>query len=294
VQAPNWEIQVLEVLRGADAWSQIEAANMFNEPAPEGQAYLLVKLHVRCLYDDDETHWISESDFGVTGDRLIQYTPAEAVAPEPVLDAELYGGGETEGWAVYLVDAEEKNLMLVVDEVFNFDAGRRRYIALQPGASVGIPETLYDLKPNELGTARDTPAPLGETVRTANWEITVQETVIGEPAWTQIQAANEFNDPPEEGRQYVLAKVHAHYIGTEERPVNIDEYVFQSTGSAGTLYELPSAVTPNPVLNRWLYPGGETTGWVLLQSAVDETELKAVFEPAWGLNGQTRFLALAP
>jgi hypothetical protein len=60
------------------------------------------------------------------------------------------------------------------------------------------------------------------------------------------------------------------------------------------LYELPSAVTPNPVLNRWLYPGGETTGWVLLQSAVDETELKAVFEPAWGLNGQTRFLALAP
>jgi hypothetical protein len=294
VQAPNWEIQVLDVLRDADAWSRVEAANMFNEPAPEGQAYLLIKLHVRCLYDDDESHWISGSDFGVTGDRLIQYTPAGAVPPEPVLDAELYGGGETEGWVAFLVGADEENLMLVVDEVFNFDAGRRRYVALQPGASVEIPGALTELEPSDLGDARDAPAPLGETVRTKNWEVTVQETMIGEEAWTQVQAANQFNDPPEEGRQYILANVHVRYIGTEERPVNVDEYAFQSTGSAGTLYDLPSVVTPAPVLDRWLYPGGETTGWVTLQSAVDEGNLTAVFEPGLGLTGETRFLALTP
>lgn len=294
VQAPNWEIQVLEMLRGADAWSQIEAANMFNEPAPEGQEYLLLKLHVRSLHDDDETHWISESDFGVTGERLIQYRPTEAVPPEPVLDAELYGGGKTEGWAVYLVGAKEENLMVVIDEVFNFDADRRRYVALQPGTSVGISEALYDLEANDRGTARDTPAPLGETMRTPNWEVAVQETVAGDAAWRQVQAANQFNDPPEEGRQYVLVKVHARYIGIAERPMNIDEYAFQSTGSAGTLYDLPSVVTPRPVLDQWLYPGGETTGWVTLQSAIDETDLKAVFEPAWGLTGETRFLALEP
>ena len=43
VTSPNWEIQVIEVRRGEQAWLDVQAANMFNEPAPAGMEYLLVK-----------------------------------------------------------------------------------------------------------------------------------------------------------------------------------------------------------------------------------------------------------
>ena len=44
VHAPNWDVQVLEVVRGDEAWKALQAANQFNEPAPEGMEYILVKL----------------------------------------------------------------------------------------------------------------------------------------------------------------------------------------------------------------------------------------------------------
>ena len=89
VSTPHWDIQVLETKRGEDAWKEIKAANMFNEPAPEGMEYLLVKLHVKSKYTDSDEHSISGCDFDVTGDRLIRYTcgMASAVEPEPKLIA---------------------------------------------------------------------------------------------------------------------------------------------------------------------------------------------------------------
>ncbi|MEW6713296.1 MAG: hypothetical protein AB1403_25975, partial [Candidatus Riflebacteria bacterium] len=101
VSAPNWDVQVVEVKRGESAWQDIQAANMFNEVAPEGMEYLLVKIHAKSTYADSDEHSISGCDFDVTGDKLINYTcsMASVVEPDPQLDASLFSGGETEGWA---------------------------------------------------------------------------------------------------------------------------------------------------------------------------------------------------
>ena len=56
VSAPNWDIQVLEVKRGEEAWKEIQAANDFNVEAAKGMEYLLVKLHVKSTYADSEEH----------------------------------------------------------------------------------------------------------------------------------------------------------------------------------------------------------------------------------------------
>ena len=63
VTAPNWDIQVLDMVRGDAAWQAIQAANQFNDPAPEGMEYLLVKIHAKCTYADSDTHTIGGGDF---------------------------------------------------------------------------------------------------------------------------------------------------------------------------------------------------------------------------------------
>jgi hypothetical protein len=295
VSAPNWDIQVQEVIRGDEAWQLVQAANQFNEPAPEGMEYLLVKLQVKCTYDDDEEHSIGESDFKVTGDRLIEYWTASAVAPDPPLDAQMFSGGETVGWGVYLVGEEEGNLILVADELLSFDENRKRFIALDEGASVGVPQELEGIQPTDLGKERANPAPFGETVTTEDWELTIVEVVRGDEAWTTVQEANQFNDPPEEGMEYIAIRASTRYIGTEDKPRAVDASFFNSMDDGNVLYDLPVVVDPVPALEATLYPGGEYEGWVTLQAAQDATGLLAVFEPPFAMTSSSRrFLSLEP
>ena len=295
VSAPNWDAQVLEVVRGDEAWQAIQAANQFNEPAPEGMEYLLVKLHVKSTYADSDEHLISGSDFKVTGDRLIEYFTASVVEPDPQLDAQLFTGGETEGWSPYLIGQGEGNLILIVDELMSFDENRLRFIALDEGASISVAPELGDIRPTDLGKERGNPAPLGETVTTEDWEVTILEVVRGDDAWTMVQEANQFNDPPEEGMEYIAVKVHVRYISTVDESTQIDDSYFKTTGSASVLYDWPSVVDPSPELNITFFPGGEYEGWVILQSAQGETDLVAVFEPLFDFSGENkRFLSLEP
>lgn len=295
VSAPNWDVQVQEVIRGEEAWHLIQAANQFNDPPPEAMEYLLVKLHVKSTYDDDEEQSISASDFKVTGDRLIRYRSASVVKPDPPLDAELFSGAETEGWTAYLVGEQEGNLILITDELFSFDDDRFRFIALQEGAAVTVPSDLADINPTDLGSERTNPAPLGETVTTDNWQVTILEAVRGDEAWAMVQEANQFNDPPDEGMEYVTVRAHVRYISTVDESASIDDFHFKTTGSAGVLYDRPSIVDPRPQLDVTLYPGGEYEGWVALQAAQGETDLLAVFDPPFSMSSTNRrFISLEP
>jgi hypothetical protein len=292
VSAPNWDVQVLEVIRGDEAWQAIQAANQFNEPALEGWEYILVKLWVKSTATDSEEHPIGSGDFKITGDRLIRYTSASVVEPDPPLDAKLFTDGETEGWTAYLVNKGENSLILIIDELWNFDDDRFRFIALDE-ASITVDPELADVEPTDLGTDRASPAPFGETVTTEDWQVTVLEVVRGDEAWQMAQEANQFNDPPDEGMEYVAARVNVRYISTTDKAETIDGSSFNTTGSANTLYDLPLVVDPEPALDVALFPGGEYEGWVVLQAAQGETGLTLVFEPLFDFSGKNRrFLSL--
>lgn len=297
VSAPNWDIQVIETKRGEDAWQDIQAANMFNEAAPEGMEYLLVKIHAKSTYTDSDEHGISGCDFDVTGDRFFNYTcsMASVVEPDPQLDARLFSGGETEGWAAFLVGQGEGNLMLVVDESLNFDSDARRYIALDDGASLNIPSDLANIKLTDAGKDRSAPAPRSEKIITEDWELLIIDVIRGDEAWKMAQEANQFNDPPLDGFEYIAVKVHVRYIGTEDRAASIDGTFFKSTGSAGILHDAPSVVDPLPQLDVSLYPGGEFEGWIVVQASIGETNMILVFEPLFDFSGKNkRFISLEP
>ncbi len=295
VSAPNWEVQVLEFKRGAEAWADISAAYSYSDPAPEGMEYVLIKVHVKSTYADNEEHNIGRCDFKVTGDRNTLYdcSTAFVLNPEPSLDATLYSGGESEGWIAYPVGAGEGNLMLVVDELMNFDQDVQTYIALEEGASITIPSTLASIAPTGTGIERLEPAKINETVVTEDWEIRVTEVVRGQAALDMVLETNEYSEQPAAGMEYLAVKIYAHCIATEDKPYNIDEFSFESTGDSNTIYDFVAVVDPDPQLSSWLYPDGEREGWIVVQAAVGETGVKLIFEPWLDFSGDSkRFLSL--
>jgi hypothetical protein len=281
VSAPNWDIQVLDVKRGEDAWKDLQAVSEFNEAAPAGMEYLLVKLHMKSTYTDNARHDISGCDFDVTGDQLIEYScgTVNVDVPQPILEATLSAGGETEGWAAYLVAAGEKDLILIFEEISNFDENATRYIALDNGASIGVPPDLAKIKPNDLGIGQDKPARRTEKLISENWELSINQVVRGDDAWTMVLNANEYNDPPAAGMEYLAVNLHVRSIGTVDRAESINASFFSAIGKAG-VYDLPLVLEPSPPLDITLYPGGAYDGWIVLQAPLGETGVMLVFTPS--------------
>ena len=291
--AANWDFRVTEVQRGEPAWAALQAANRFNDPAPEGMEYVLVKIWVKAKHQDQGQHSISGSDFKLTGDRYVEYFQEGAVNPDPDLRFQVVSGAEVEGWSSYLVGQEEGNLMLLFDELADYDDARYRYAAIEKGATLGVPPELAGIEPTQLGATRDAPAPLGETVTTQEWEMTVTEVIRGEEAWKLLLAANQFNDPPDDGMEYVLVRVRVRLVAAQELAEYVNGYDMRASGSAGIIYEPRSLVEPEPRLDVALYPGGIHEGWVALQIAAGEAGIMMVYESLFDFTGEnTRYLSL--
>jgi hypothetical protein len=59
--------------------------------------------------------------------------------------------------------------------------------------------------------------------------------------------------------------------------------------------EIRPGAAPEPGLDAYQYPGGETEGWVILQVAVDETDIMVIFEPIFAFTDEDkRFMSLEP
>jgi len=130
--AGPWEFSLQEVVRGERAAQMVKAANQFNRPAPEGQEYVLVRLKARFLgtADPDEMGSIDGSYLKITGERNVIYESPMAVEPDPSLDADLFAGGETEGWVVLSAAKGEKGLLIIFKPLWSFSDSDTRYIAI--------------------------------------------------------------------------------------------------------------------------------------------------------------------
>jgi hypothetical protein len=287
--APGWDVQVQDLVRGDEAWQMIAAANMFNEPAPEGMEYILVYVSVVCTYEVDESYNISGFDFDVTGDALVKRSSGWVVAPEPALDAELLPGGKAEGWIAFAVAEGEGNLMLILEE--SWEDEDRRFLAINEGASISVDPGLASIEPTDLGTSRSDPAAFGETTVGEDWELTVLDVIRGADAWAMVQAANMFNDPADEGMEYVLVRMRARYINSFDEYDEIVGHRFRSVGDALVIHEYPSVVAPDPTLDFYVYPGGVVEGYIVLQAEIGEGGLMTKYEP-WLSDEDVRYLSL--
>jgi len=91
--------------------------------------------------------------------------------------------------------------------------------------------------------------------------IKVNSVIRGDEAWKLIEKENMFNDPPPEGKEYMLVNASVAILDadSEEEPFYISDYDFKFVSSKGNTYDTTSVVIPEP-LEAELYKGGASDG----------------------------------
>lgn len=106
--ASSFEITLLEVIRGEEAWKVIEKENPYNETAEEGYEYVLVKA--KGVLTDSETEddflWASSMNFDFVSSGGEVYDSVYVVTPNE-FEKELYNGGTVEGYLSGQVKIED-------------------------------------------------------------------------------------------------------------------------------------------------------------------------------------------
>ncbi|WP_161569204.1 serine/threonine-protein kinase [Candidatus Oscillochloris fontis] len=292
-QIASWAVAVKDVTRGKDAWDLLYETNSNNDPPPDGHEYVVVHLRAQALQGSEDNPDLYPQ---LTGDQRVGYLPVAAVTPHQRPDT--YAKDAVFDIDIpYLVVQDEGNLILAVDDLGSFDQAPV-FVALDAGASVSVDMSLRDLRPTSLGEDPREPAEIGETVTTEDFEVTVLEEIRGEAAYQQLLEANQFNDPPKQGYEYLLARVEVRSLSTKDDTVMVSDSDFYTViGNAedieATIQRYPAVVEPEPKLSHYLYPGGKGSGWITVEIPKDTPEVRLVFGPSFASNERnTRYFVI--
>lgn len=108
-------------------------------------------------------------------------------------------------------------------------------------------------------------------------EIAIKQIIRGDEAWSKIYAANQFNTPPKDGYEYLMAYIDYKLLDISEgKSISLFGNVhFKLVSQDGRVYsDFYSVVEPDPQFNTTLYKGASTEGWVSF--FVKKTDLKPV------------------
>jgi hypothetical protein len=103
------------VIRGEAAWEKIKAKDSDNKPAGDGYEYILATITVKVVSTEkeDQAIRVSTSDFNLVSSNGKEYGSVYyVIEPDPELDAFLYAGGTTTGYAVFKVSVDDKTPLL--------------------------------------------------------------------------------------------------------------------------------------------------------------------------------------
>jgi hypothetical protein len=154
-------------------------------------------------------------------------------------------------------------------------------MALEMGAAQEPVSGLQSVRPTENGLTPEEPAIFGHVVTAENWQLQPITQARGKAAWEMIRTANRYNDPPPVGMQYMAIELMVRHVADDEERVHaIGEWEFRIRDDHGVLHTPPPVVAPEPPLDAlYLYPGGDTTGWIVMQAPVESQDPVLVFMP---------------
>ncbi len=122
----------------------------------------------------------------------------------------------------------------------------------------------------------------------ATFELEMVELISGDEVWNMVREANPYNDEPEDGKEYILAKFRVKIIETEEdEPYDINHAQFEAVSEGGVTYDAFISVSGlEPDLRNDLYEGAEHTGYTYFMVNTDDSPVAA---HARGRNAEVWF-----
>ncbi|WP_243292018.1 hypothetical protein [Bacillus sp. FJAT-47783] len=107
----KFDLTVVEVIRGDDAYQKLKSMNEFNEPAPEGYEWVLAKTKVKFVESETEDlpfHIDGIINFTMVSESGDIYSGDITGTTEPDFSFEMYVGSEKEGYISGLVKTGEE------------------------------------------------------------------------------------------------------------------------------------------------------------------------------------------
>lgn len=145
-------------------------------------------------------------------------------------------------------------------------------------AEPAAPATSEETPPpadSDFGT-RENPLPIGTTIEMGDWKLTVTDVALD--ATEAIMSENEFNEPPVDGRQFLLFGVEATYDGTDSGTAWLD-FSWAVVGSGGNTFgdsgdlEDYCGVIPNDLNEAGeAFPGASVSGNVCFSVPSDQVD----------------------
>lgn len=163
--------------------------------------------------------------------------------------------------------------------------------AAPDGSADDAGEDAADLAP---GT-RDNPLPVGTRIAMGDWTLAVTGVTLD--AAEQVAAENQFNDPPADGRQFVMFSVEATYEGQDSGTAWLDfswAVVGAGGNTFGTSMDDYCGVIPDSLDDTSeTFPGGSVSGNVCVSVEAAQVDGATIrLEEAFSLNDTRVFYAL--
>jgi hypothetical protein len=294
----TWAFAITNVIRGAEANALIAEANMFNEAPAEGFEYVLVTVNVTNIATEDKAENVMLAAYiRMTGSRNQLYSPASVVEPTQ-LEGDVFPNGSIEGQIAFEVPSNETNLMFVLNETFAYRPSL--YVEYDAGASL-VPDPSIAMTDTQIGLSRDMPAKLDDTMVINPVVFRIDEVVRGADAASMVEDANQFNEPPAEGMEYVCIKITLKYLGDGQPDSTYSTVLagneFRLIGSQNILYDVPMAVEPSPQFSDMnansVYAGGIISGWIVREVPTGESSILLQYQPQFDFfDTSMRYIAL--
>jgi hypothetical protein len=111
----TYEIELLEIISGSEAWSMVKDANTFNDEPGTGKEYILAKFRVKVLETEgDEPYSVNSFEFDAVSKEGVVYSELISVAGlSPDISTDIYEGGEHAGYTYFLVEKEDSPVAVV-------------------------------------------------------------------------------------------------------------------------------------------------------------------------------------
>lgn len=286
----------------SDAWDIIHEENKFNDPPPPGFRDYLVEVRVENVGGSaiEETR-VADSDFSMVGSFAIIYSPFEhgcGVIPNG-LDSDLFLGATAQGNVCMQLPTEETDIIMFYEPLFSFEGNTRRWMmADQPDSVqpvVGVSAVPPIDQSARLGTSRSNPAPPGSILLTGSG-LSFSVTSITRDAQQIISSENQFNDPPKDGRRFLLLTLEVENIEGGQQEINVSKSDFRIVGSKGqllTAFAHGCGLIPNELFGS-LFEGGKLSGNICFEVDSTEADFQLAFDP-FSLDGEARrWLSLGP
>lgn len=312
----DYEVTVIDYT--PEATDVVLNENQFNEPPAEGYQFAIAQVSVTYTGDASGEPGF-DLDFQSVGDSAVGYTtydPGCGVYPDDQYSAgELFTDGTVEYnvcWQISSLD--EDSLVMYVDHPTDFDAEPVWFslgnpAPIDPNAvpadEEGDATPVSGVKDEpEVGSkedavtesSRDEPVPIGIAGALRDFHVTVLDVTPN--ATDDVMSENQFNEPPQDGYQFYIARVRVTSISDEAIDPAFD-LDFQSVGDSAvgyTTYDPGCGVYPEDQYSAGeLFPGGTVEFNVCWQIASeDENSLVMYVEQSTDFDSDPVWFSLQP